>query len=170
LSADVRLDASSWAHALTRALTELWKSRDRSDFYYVVLATTDALDFPAASAWSHTALGEKARLLGVHPDEIRFSYADSPFLHFDQPYTSFLRPEWDAAVRAGRTGGELIEEAHAALRLRVLVDALALLRLRGVLDANVLVNVELGDVGDIARARSLNAPSVLLTQYLGPEV
>jgi hypothetical protein len=168
LSAGVTPDACNWADALTRSLNELWKSQERSDFYYVVLATTDALDFPSASAWSHAALGEKARLLGVHPDDIRFSYADSPFLHFDKPYTSHLRPEWDAAVHAERTGGDLTEAVtHAALRLSVLVDAIVLLRARGVLEPNVLANVELGDVGDIARARTLNIPSMLLRQYLG---
>jgi hypothetical protein len=157
----------AWADSLERALAHLWTFHDRGGFYYFVLATTDSLDFPCASAWSEEALLAQSARLGHLPAELRFSYADSPFLDFASPFTAALREEWDRDVERGRTSDDTTHDLLAGRRLSTLVGAMHRLRASGVVHAGLVINVELGQTSDRERARLLNAPSPMLGEYLG---
>jgi hypothetical protein len=163
---NVALMTEAWRDSLGQALAHLWRSHDRLDFYYFVLATTDGLDFPCASTWSETSLLVQSARFGHRPDEIRFSYADSPFLDFAAPFTAALREQWEIDVERGRTADDATHDLLAERRLRSLVGAMRELRSDGTVHSGMVINVELGEESDRERARLLNPPSPTLEEYL----
>ncbi len=95
------------------------------NFYYFSLVTTVHANRVAASAWSEEALAAEAKNQNCNPEELRWSYADSPYCSYNRreigmgPLDNVLRKRSDMhdLHDAGR-------EADWDIEFKVRTDAL----------------------------------------------
>ncbi|NBH03493.1 DUF4303 domain-containing protein [Amycolatopsis sp. SID8362] len=157
--------------ALTKAVrasvAELFLDNPGQTFYYITLTTPGEAFGPALSAWSQEALAERSS-----PDDVRYSYPDSPFSIVGEEYLAPVRRLFAARPEVFDLVGDA-SDAEFDLRLRVMETALRTLDSEGLFGAgearsNVLVLAEVvpGDAGNAARARRLNPPGPALEAWL----
>lgn len=159
------------ADALTKAtraaVTDLFRDNPGHTFYYVTLTTPGEAFGPALSAWSHEALAQR-----TDADEVRYSYADSPFSISGEEHLKPVRDLFAARPEVFELDDEA-SDAEFELRLRAMETALRRLAEEGLFGADetraemlILAEVVPDDVDNVARARRLNPPGPALDAWL----
>ncbi|WP_410579427.1 DUF4303 domain-containing protein [Amycolatopsis sp. lyj-108] len=160
------------ADALTTAaravVTDLFRDSPGHTFYYVTLTTPGEAFGPALSAWSREALAQRA-----DADDVRYSYADSPFSIVGEEYLKPVREMFAARPEVFDIADDDASDAEFDLRLRAMETALRRLDDEGLFgvgvaraDVLVLVEVVPDDEENVARARRLNPPGPALDAWL----
>jgi Domain of unknown function (DUF4303) len=73
---------SAIQEATKNATLELFQEHKEEDFYYIALITTGEAHPPFLAAWSEQALEQKSRGDKETRDDMKWSYADSPYMDF----------------------------------------------------------------------------------------
>jgi hypothetical protein len=161
------------ADALTAAVRagvmDLFRDNPGHTFYYITLTTPCEAFGPALSAWSYEVLARR-----TDADDVRYSYADSPFSIVGEEHLKPVRELFAARPEVLDIDDDDASEAEFDLRLRAMETALHRLAdegLFGVGDARagVLVLVEVvpdDEENTAARARRLNPPGPALDAWL----
>ncbi|RSM74074.1 hypothetical protein DL991_30845 [Amycolatopsis sp. WAC 01375] len=160
------------ADALTTAtravVTDLFRDNPGHTFYYVTLTTPGEAFGPALSAWSREALAQR-----VDAEDVRYSYADSPFSVVGEQYLKPVREMFAARPEVFDIADDDASDAEFDLRLRAMETALRRLDDEGLFGVgvareNMLVLVEVvpDDEENVARARRLNPPGPALDAWL----
>ncbi|WP_199749113.1 DUF4303 domain-containing protein [Amycolatopsis sp. WAC 01376] len=154
--------------AARAAVTDLFRDNPGHSFYYVTLTTPGEAFGPALSAWSREALARRA-----DADDVRYSYADSPFSIVGEEYLKPVREMFAARPEVFDIADDDASEAEFDLRLRAMETALRRLDDEGLFgvgvaraDVLVLVEVVPDDEENVARARRLNPPGPVLDAWL----
>ncbi|MFE6610702.1 DUF4303 domain-containing protein [Amycolatopsis sp. NPDC057786] len=160
--------ADALTTATRAAVTELFRDNPGHTFYYVTLTTPGEAFGPALSAWSHEALAQRP-----DAEDVRYSYADSPFSVVGEEHLKPVREMFAARPEVFDIADDDASDAEFDLRLRAIETALrrsADEGLFGVGEAreNVLVLAEVvpEDEENVARARRLNPPGPALDAWL----
>ncbi|MFI9452073.1 DUF4303 domain-containing protein [Amycolatopsis sp. NPDC052450] len=154
--------------AARAAVTDLFRDNPGHTFYYVTLTTPGEAFGPALSAWSREALAQRG-----DADDVRYSYADSPFSIVGEEYLKPVREMFAARPEVFDIADDDASEAEFDLRLRAMETALRRLDDEGLFgvgvaraDVLVLVEVVPDDEENVARARRLNPPGPALDAWL----
>ncbi|MET9229011.1 DUF4303 domain-containing protein [Lentzea sp. NPDC003310] len=159
--------ADALTAAVRAAVTDLFASNPGHTFYFVTLTTPGEAFGPALSAWSHEALAGR-----TDADDVRYSYADSPFSIVGEEHLAPVRALFAARPQVFDLEDDEAE-AEYDLRLRAMETALRRLSDEGLFGvgearARVLVLVEVvpGDEENVPCARRLNPPGPALDAWL----
>lgn len=159
--------ADALTTAARAAVTDLFRDNPGHTFYYVTLTTPGEAFGPALSAWSHEALAQRS-----DADDVRYSYADSPFSIVGEEHLKPVREMFAARPEVFDLADDA-SDAEFELRLRAMETALRRLADEGLFGvgearANVLILVEVvpDDEDNVARARRLNPPGPALDAWL----
>lgn len=159
--------ADALTAATRAAVTNLFRDNPGHAFYYVTLTTPGEAFGPALSAWSHEALAQRA-----DADEVRYSYADSPFSILGEEHLKPVRDLFAARPAVFDLDDEA-SDAEFDLRLRAMETALRRLSDEGLFGAGearaeilILAEVVPEDEDNVARARRLNPPGSALDAWL----
>ncbi|MFK0245975.1 DUF4303 domain-containing protein [Amycolatopsis azurea] len=90
----------------------MWFDDPGHTFYYVTLTTPGEAFGPALSAWSHEALA-----LRTDADEVRYSYADSPFSILGEQHLKPVRDLFAARPEVFDIADDDASEVDRARRL-----------------------------------------------------
>ncbi|MGY6652975.1 DUF4303 domain-containing protein [Amycolatopsis sp. TRM77291] len=160
--------ADALTAAARAAITDLFRDNPGHTFYYVTLTTPGEAFGPALSAWSQEALAQRA-----DADDVRYSYADSPFSIVGEEHLKPVREMFASRPEVFDLADDDASEAEFDLRLRAMETALRRLADEGLFGvgearANVLVLVEVvpDDDDNVVRARWLNPPGPALDAWL----
>ncbi|MFC3451629.1 DUF4303 domain-containing protein [Amycolatopsis speibonae] len=160
--------ADALTTAARAAVTNLFRDNPGHTFYYVTLTTPGEAFGPALSAWSHEALAQR-----TDADEVRYSYADSPFSILGEQHLKPARALFAARPEVFDIADDDASDAEFDLRLRAMETALRRLSDEGLFGvgeartgALALVEVVPDDEENIARARRLNPPGPALDAWL----
>lgn len=154
--------------AVRAVVTDLFHDNPGHTFYYVTLTTPGEAFGPALSAWSHETLSQRP-----DADEVRYSYADSPFSILGEQYLKPVRELFAARPEVFDIADDDASDAEFELRLRAMETAMHRLSDEGLFGvgearAGVLVLVEVvpEDEENVARARRLNPSGPALDAWL----
>ncbi|MGW1997411.1 DUF4303 domain-containing protein [Embleya sp. NPDC001921] len=157
--------------AARAAISDLFREYPEHDFYYCALVTPGEAFGPSLSAWSTQALAAAAGDSAAKAEELRWSYADSPFCSYGERHLAPIRSVFDARPQVFELPDD-DGDAEFDLRLRAMVTAMARLDAEGLFGdgerrLSIVATVEVpGDEADnVARARTLN-PSAALAAYM----
>lgn len=160
--------ADALTEAARAAIIDLYRDNPGHTFYYITLTTPGEAFGPALSAWSHEALAERP-----DTDDIRYSYADSPFSIVGEQHLAPVRKLFAARPNVFDLVDDDQSDAEFELRLRAIETALRKLDAEelfgtGEARANVLVLAEVvpDDPENADRARRLNPPGPALDDWL----
>ncbi|MFD5095987.1 DUF4303 domain-containing protein [Amycolatopsis thailandensis] len=160
--------ADALTTAARAAVTDLFRDNPGHTFCYVTLTTPGEAFGPALSAWSHEALAQR-----TDADEVRYSYADSPFSILGEQHLKPVRDLFATRPEVFDLVDDDEADAEFDLRLRAMETALRRLADEGLFGvgearAGVLILVEVvpDDEENIARARRLNPPGPALEAWL----
>jgi hypothetical protein len=155
------------AAATRLAVADLFREYPGHDFYYCSLITSGEGLAPVLTAWSKEALQAAVKKAGNDPsarDELKWSYADSPFYGFGEKHFTRVNQAFDSLPTDGAIGIEA--------RLRSMEEAMARLDREGFFGSGskrlaIVINVEVmpPDHTNVERARRLNPPEAL-TEWL----
>ena len=161
--------ADALTTAVRAAVTDLFRDNPGHAFYYITLTTPGEAFGPALSAWSYEALAQR-----TDADDVRYSYADSPFSIVGEEYLKPVRELFAARPEVFDIADDDASDAEFDLRLRAMETALSRLADEGLFGvgearADVLVLVEVvpdDEENNVARARRLNPPGPALDAWL----
>ncbi|MYV98729.1 DUF4303 domain-containing protein [Streptomyces sp. SID3343] len=153
--------------AARAAIADLFREYPEHDFYYCALVTPGEAFGPALSAWSTQALATAAGGPGADAEELRWSYADSPFCTYGERHLAPIRTLFDARPQVFELPDDEGEDEYD-LRLRAMVTAMARLDAEGLFGdgerrLSIVATVEVpgDDTDNAARARALNPPAAV---------
>ncbi len=157
--------------ASKKALSELF-SNNPGNYYYCALITTGEALPPFVSAWSKEAL-EKVVATEGKRNELKWSYADSPFCCYGEEYFSEVK---ELFSKRHEITADISEEARRAeynLRLNAMEAAMASLDAeaffgKGEIRNSIVINVEVmpPDNSNTTRAKRLNPHKAIETWLL----
>jgi hypothetical protein len=161
--------ADALTTAVRAAVMDLFRDNPGHTFYYITLTTPGEAFGPALSAWSYEALAQR-----TDADDVRYSYADSPFSIVGEEHLKPVRELFAARPEVFDIDDDDASEAEFDLRLRAMETALQRLSDEGLFGAGearagVLVLVEVvpdDEENTVARARRLNPPGPALDAWL----
>ncbi|AUI58947.1 hypothetical protein B1H26_22075 [Amycolatopsis sp. BJA-103] len=160
--------ADALTTAARAAVSDLFRGNPGHTFYYVTLTTPGEAFGPALSAWSREALAQRS-----DADDVRYSYADSPFSIQGEQYLKPVRELFAARPAVFDIADDDASDAEFALRLRAMETALLRLADEGLFgvgearaDVLALVEVVPGDEENVDRASRLNPPGSALDAWL----
>jgi hypothetical protein len=155
--------------AAKRSIAQMFQKYPGDSFYYCSLITTGEGHAPVLTAWSTEALvvaAQKAGDAGA-AEELKWSYADSPFFGFGDAEFAHVRGLFEARPKMDPNDPTAwIRELEA--RLAAMESAMARLDHEGVFGfgkrrQEIVINVEVmpPDAGNTERAIRLNPPEAL---------
>ena len=159
--------------AATRlTLADLFSAHQDERFYYIALITTGEGHTPFLTAWSREALARESTKQGCAPEEIKWSYADSPYDILGEEH--FAEVGRLLAARNEKFGIDDNKDwsSELDLRLEAMTEALAQLDAEGIFGTvekrlQLVLNVEVmpPDSANAERALRLN-PKEALVEWL----
>jgi hypothetical protein len=155
--------------ATRKAVSALFEHHP-GNFYYISLITSGEAHAPFLVAWSSEALNAAVQLSGYARSDLKWSYADSPYVAYGQEHFEEVRRIFDR--RPKLSGGTTAHEWNLEYdsRLRAMEAAMRRLDEDGLFGVGrerdgLVINVEVmpPDYTNTERARRLNPPSALET-------
>ncbi|WP_331769860.1 DUF4303 domain-containing protein (plasmid) [Embleya sp. NBC_00888] len=153
--------------AARAAISDLFREYPDHDFYYCALVTPGEAFGPSLSAWSTQALAAAAGGSAANAEELRWSYADSPFCTYGERHLAPIRSLFDARPQVFELSDDEGEDEYE-LRLRAMVTAMARLDAEGLfgdgerrLSIVAVVEVPGDEADNVARACALNPPAAV---------
>jgi|APLow6443716910_1056828.scaffolds.fasta_scaffold20568_2 hypothetical protein len=162
------------ADAARTAFSRLFTEHQKHHFYYCALTTTGEGHAPVISAWSVEALDAAVKEASEEAEireELKWSYADSPFYCFgEEHFEPVIRMFNERPIPNHSSLGDWQIEVN--LRLRAMEKAMARLDLEGLFGSGnqrlgIVINAEImpPDHTNMERALRLN-PLASLTDWL----
>jgi hypothetical protein len=105
--------ADALTAAVRAAVMDLFRDNPGHTFYYITLTTPGEAFGPALSAWSYEALAQR-----TDADDVRYSYADSPFSIVGEEHLKPVRELFAARPEVFDIDDDDASEAEFDLRLR----------------------------------------------------
>jgi hypothetical protein len=158
------------ATAARLAIASLFQSHP-GRYYYLVLVTTGEAAYPFLSAWSEEALSEVASHASdpAAQEEMRWSYADSPFCCYGLEYFEGVKALFAGRPRMDPSGPASAWHEEWQVRVDAMANALAALDAEGLFGAGserhrIFINVEVAPPDDtnVERAVLLNPAEAAL--------
>lgn len=158
--------------AAEQAFTDLFQRHPES-YYYLTLITTGEAHPPFVAAWSHEALAA-AVADAADPqqerEELKWSYADAPYMDYGSNYFEPVRALFDKRPPMDPFQSEKAWNKEYDIRLNAMETAMARLDAKGLFGTGaerlkkvVLVETMPPDYSNTLRAKRLNPPEALTT-------
>ena len=158
------------AGAARSAFSDLFAKHSGEHFYYCSLIVSGSAVSPILSAWSREALQRALQESSLDEEELKWSYADSPYRGFGEEYFDEVTSLF--AARPQPIYDPEAWPAENALRLRAMEAAMARLDHEGLFGSgprrlSIVINAEVmpPDNSNVERALRLN-PRAALAEWL----